>query len=99
MTWYRLVERAQKRVYTSDESGVLDETKKLTLPSIKDKLFVRPHLVNRRLFHNWWSRGSVKPILKSLRGREDLKEFKSELIWNLAQAMLGSALAWLRLKA
>ena len=64
MTWYRLVERAQKRVYTSDEGGVPDETKKLTLPSIKDKLFVRPHLVNRRLFHNWWSRGSVKPILR-----------------------------------
>ena len=56
-----VVERVQKRASSSDEGGVPAKTKKLSLPTIKDKSFVRPHLVKPRFFHNWWSRGSAKP--------------------------------------
>ena len=65
-------ERVQKRASTSEEGGVPAKTKKLSLPSIKDKLFERPHLVNPRLFHNWWSRGSAKPILRQ-RAKQELE--------------------------
>ena len=47
-----VVERVQKRGATSDEGGVPAKTKKLSLPTIKDKLFEHPHLVNLRHFHN-----------------------------------------------
>ena len=59
-----VVERAQKRASTNDEGRVPAKTKKLTLPSVRDKLLARPHLVNLRLYHNWLSHGSVKPILR-----------------------------------
>ena len=58
-----VVERVQKRASNSNEGGVPAKTKMLSLPRIKDKLFARPHLVDPQIFHNWWSCGSVKPIL------------------------------------
>ena len=56
-------ERVLKRGATSDEGGV-PATKKLCLPTVKDKYFEHPHLVNPRLFHKWWCRGSAKPIMR-----------------------------------
>ena len=59
-----VVERAQKRVSTSDEGGVPAKAEKLTPPSVRNKLLTRSHLVNLRFFHDWWNRRSVKPILR-----------------------------------
>ena len=75
-----VVERAQKRASTNVEGGVPAKTKKLTLPSIRDKLLARPHLANPQLFPNWWSRGSVKPILRR-RAEKELVNMRVPLVF------------------
>ena len=88
-----MVERVQKRVSTIVEGGVPAKTKKLSLPTIKDKLFEHPHLVNPRLYHTWWSRGSAKPILRK-RSKQELKNigvptvFLAKLIANILAEVL-----------
>ena len=63
-------ESALNRGATSEEGGI-PATKKIRLPTIKDKYFEHPHLVNPRHFHDWWCRGSAKPILRP-RAKQEL---------------------------
>ena len=57
-------ERALKRDATSKEVGT-SATKKIRLPTIKDKYFEQPRLVNPRHFDDWWAKGLSKPILRA----------------------------------
>ena len=56
-------ERALKTGATSEEGGT-PATKKIHLPTIKDKYFEQPRLVNQRHFNDWWAKGLSKTILR-----------------------------------
>ena len=62
-------ERVLKRASSGDDGGT--PAKRVRAPTIKDRYFDKPRLVNPAHFHNWWVQALSKSILR-LRMEQEL---------------------------
>ena len=55
-----VVERAQKHTSTAEEEGRPAKAKKVSPPSVRDRLLQCKHLLY------WWNREPIKPVLRQI---------------------------------
>ena len=71
-------ERALKRAAPNEDGG--SPAKRARAPTIRDRYSEHPRLVNPLHFHNWWSQGLSKPILR-LRAERELGNMRVPLVF------------------
>ena len=57
-----MTQRAHERSSTQVGEGSQAKAKKVTPPTIRDRLLQHQHLLDPRYFKDWWNWGSTKPL-------------------------------------